>query len=219
MVSYAHPDQVDIIAEACQSFALDNGAFSVWRSGKTLDVEGYADWCEEWSKHPGFAWCLIPDVIEGTDKDNDDMIARWMTGLKTHRIASVPVWHFHESPRRLQALCSRFSLVALGSSGQWSQPGSEAWWERVNEVMPYCTLEGVPYCKLHGLRMLNPEIFTRLPFASADSTNAAQNAGRPLAGLAAAWQRANVIANRIEAHNASARWTPRSEKQLELWTA
>jgi hypothetical protein len=31
--------------------------------------------------------------------------------------------------------------------------------------------------RLHGLRMLNPEVFSRLPFASADSTNIGRNIG------------------------------------------
>ncbi len=33
MVSFAHPDQIELVADACQSFALDNGAFSAWRAG------------------------------------------------------------------------------------------------------------------------------------------------------------------------------------------
>lgn len=65
-------------------------------------------------------------------------------------------------------------------------------------------------CRLHGLRMMDPEIFTRLPLASADSTNAAVNCGSlsrygsyipPTAA-----QRAAVIAERIEAHNSAPVW-------------
>ena len=40
-----------------------------------------------------------------------------------------------------------------------------------------CDKKGNPLAKIHGLRMLNQDIFTRLPFASADSTNIAQNIG------------------------------------------
>jgi hypothetical protein len=36
---------------------------------------------------------------------------------------------------------------------------------------------GRPACKLHGLRMLDPAIFTKLPFSSADSTNIGRNVG------------------------------------------
>ena len=31
-VSFAYPEQVEIAAEEAQSFALDNGAFSAWKS-------------------------------------------------------------------------------------------------------------------------------------------------------------------------------------------
>lgn len=65
-----------------------------------------------------------------------------------------------------------------------------------------CDDQGRPACRLHGLRMLDPAIFQHLPFASADSTNAAVNGGSisrfgmyapPTAG-----QRADVIDDRIE---------------------
>ena len=45
------------------------------------------------------------------------------------------------------------------------------------ETMNAICTDGLPACKLHGLRMLDPEVFTRLPLASADSTNIARNIG------------------------------------------
>jgi len=73
-----------------------------------------------------------------------------------------------------------------------------------------CDDERRPRAKLHGLRMLDPRIFTQLPFSSADSTNAAVNCGSkerfgmylpPTAG-----QRAAVIADRIESNNSAPVW-------------
>ena len=29
-VSFAHPEQLNVAVEVCQSFAIDNGAFSAW---------------------------------------------------------------------------------------------------------------------------------------------------------------------------------------------
>lgn len=207
MVSFAWPDALPIVAEACQSFALDNGAFSVWRSGRAFDFDGFAEWVQEWERHPGFDWCLIPDVIDGTEQDNDDMILRWVqSGIA--RWNSVPVWHFHESIGRLQSLANRFRMVALGSSGQWPNPGAPDWWDRLADAIAnIADSQGRPWCKLHGLRMLNPSIFSRCPFASADSTNAAQNAGGVnrfgMYPAPEAWQRATVIADRIEAYNSA----------------
>lgn len=222
MVSFAYPDQLPIIADVAQSFVLDNGAFTAWKQGRPMDVEAYIDWCDEWHRHPGFQWALIPDVIDGTPRENDYLVGKWKGGLVTCGIRGVPVWHLHEPIQRLTSLMSWWPKVAIGSSGKWSQPGNEAWWERMEEVMPrICDEKGRPYRPLHGLRMLNPDIFTRLPFASADSTNAAQNAGAssrfgmyvPLQ----AWQRANVIADRIEAHNSAAAWVKPEEDQLDLF--
>jgi hypothetical protein len=70
-----------------------------------------------------------------------------------------------------------------------------------------CDDKGRPICKLHGLRMLDPDIFTKLPLSSADSTNAAVNSGS-LSRFGSylpptAAQRAEVIAERIEANNSA----------------
>jgi hypothetical protein len=70
-----------------------------------------------------------------------------------------------------------------------------------------CDSEGRPKAKLHGLRMLDPDIFTKLPLSSADSTNAAVNSGS-LSRYgsyvpATAAQRCAVIADRIERHTSA----------------
>jgi hypothetical protein len=75
-----------------------------------------------------------------------------------------------------------------------------------------CDDMGRPICKLHGLRMLDPNIFTKLPFSSTDSTNIARNVG-----IDKNWKngnyppptkeaRAQVMRSRIEAHNAPVTW-------------
>jgi hypothetical protein len=75
-----------------------------------------------------------------------------------------------------------------------------------------CDDMGRPICKLHGLRMLDPAIFTKLPFSSTDSTNIARNVG-----IDKNWKhgnyppptkeaRAQVMRSRIEAHNAPTTW-------------
>lgn len=53
-----------IVAEACQSFAFDNDAFTVWKKGGQVDVEGYTRWVDDWHRPPGVDWVLIPDVME-----------------------------------------------------------------------------------------------------------------------------------------------------------
>lgn len=216
LVSFAYQQSMPIVANACQSFVLDNGAFSAWTKGFTMDVKGYIYWVEKWHKHPGFDWALIPDVIDGDENANDELIDRWPKSMR-----GVPVWHLHESMERLQRLASEWSVVAIGSSGQWKSPGTDAWWARMALVMDaVCDDLGRPMCRLHGLRMLDPKIFSELPLSSADSTNAGVNAGSikrfgmyppPTAG-----QRAEVIASRIEASNSSAVWVKSDQIEMAM---
>lgn len=206
LVPYPRQDDMGVVADACQSFVFDNGAFSVWKRGEVLDVEGYARWCEQWRRHPGFDWALIPDMIDGDEADNDALLRDWALPDQ-----GVPVWHMHESIERLAQLCRDFRTVALGSSGQWVSPGTSDWWTRMTEAMnAVCDDQGRPMARLHGLRMLDPAIFGSLPLASADSTNAAVNCGSlDRFGMylpPTAAQRAAVIAERIEAHNSAAVW-------------
>ncbi len=195
-----------MVADACQSFALDNGAFSVWRSGAEYDWDGYIEWARLWLRHPGCDWAVIPDVIDGGEAENDALIARWPRDLR-----GVPVWHLHEGIDRLRYLAEQWPRVAFGSSGAYQTPGSGVWWARMAEAMDMITIDGSPICQLHGLRMLDPAIFTALPFSSADSTNAARNAGNGVKWTVYAprepWQRAGVIADRIESYNSAATWS------------
>lgn len=219
LVSFAHQDDMPIVAEACQSFILDNGAFSVWKKGGKLDVEGYAAWVRKWYRHPGFEWALIPDVIGGTEDENDKLLYDW--AAKNPDIPGCPVYHLHESLERAHHLANEWAVVALGSSGEWPTPGARKWWDRMAEVLEVmCDEAGQPICKLHGLRMLDPEIFTKIPFASADSTNCAfNNKARSRFGMycpPTSSQRAAVIAARIECQNSPAVWGAPTQQEFEL---
>lgn len=209
LVPFSYPGDVAIVAEACQSFVFDNGAFTVWKQGGQLDIPGYIEWCRQWHRHPGFDWALIPDVIDGDEQQNDELVAAWPKDIE-----GVPVWHMHESIDRLVTLAQNWRTVALGSSGQFASVGTRKWWERMSQAMTaICDKQGRPMCKLHGLRMLDPMVFTNLPLASADSTNAAVNGGSlSRFGIyvpPTAAQRAAVIAERIESHNSAPIFIPR----------
>jgi len=210
-VSFAHPHQMEVALDVCQSFALDNGAFSAWRSGNPItDWTPYYSWVASICRHPGFDFAVIPDVIDGDEVANDTLMQEWP--FPSH--LSAPVWHMHESIERLAHMAKRWPRVCIGSSGEFAVVGNAAWWGRMAEAMnAICDDNGRPPCKLHGLRMLNPDVFTSLPFASADSTNIAQNVG-----IDSAWRgtyqpatkewRAMVMADRIEAHNSASAWDP-----------
>lgn len=207
-VSFGTDRQADIAREVCQSYALDNGAFGAWRAGEPItDWSGYYRWAEDHLRSPACDWAVIPDVIDGTEEDNNRLIAEW-----PFRDRGVPVWHLHETLARLEWLAREWPRVAIGSSGRWDMPGAPGWWARMDEAMrTVCYDDGRPRVKLHGLRMLNPEVFSLLPLASADSVNIGRNVGMdgawrgPYEPPTKAW-RALVLAARIESVQAADRW-------------
>lgn len=174
-VSFAHPNQLGLAVAVCQSFAIDNSAYSAWKLGKPVtDWSDYYRFAAEAKRQPACDFAVIPDVIDGTEAENDDLAAdfpfpRWF---------GAPVWHLGESFLRLERLATRWPRVCLGSSGEFAQIGTPQWWRRMHEAMRViCDDAGHPRCRLHGLRMLDPRVFTKFPFASADSTNIGRNIG------------------------------------------
>lgn len=207
LVSFAHPQQLDIVKAVCTSYCLDNGAFSIWRKGGKLNPRKFMAWAEEHGNHQGFDFAFIPDIIDGSEESNDDLIQLWR---EEATVAGVPIWHLHESLEKLERLSKEWPVVAFGSSGSYQQPGTQKWWARMAEALPRVCLAGKPRCKLHGLRMMNPSIFTHIPFHSVDSTNATQNgsAQAKQLGLPEAWQGSTVIAWRLEHHTSPELWHP-----------
>jgi len=209
-VSYAHSDQIGTAIEVCQSFAIDNGAFSAWKAGNPIDNwSKYYEWALNVKKIPSCDFAVIPDVIDGKETDNDALLKDCPFPLWF----GAPVWHMHESFERLEQLANTYVRVCIGSSGEFATVGTNAWWSRIGQAMRViCDDMGRPICKLHGLRMLDPKIFTKLPFSSTDSTNIGRNVG-----IDKNWKngnyppptkeaRAQVMRSRIEAYNAPATW-------------
>lgn len=207
-VSFAHPSQLGLAVDVCQSFAIDNGAFSAWRSGNPIkDWTAFYEWAEECRKIPSCDFAVIPDVIDGNEKDNDALL----NDCPLPKWFSAPVWHMHESYDRLVRLANNYPRVCLGSSGEYSVVGNDLWWERMSQALEtICDFDGRPLCKLHGLRMLNPKVFSKLPLASADSTNIGRNIN-----IDKNWSKGNylpptkearalVMRQRIEAYNSPA---------------
>lgn len=211
-MSFRHSEQLPLAMQLCQSFAVDNGAFSAWVSGKPVkDWSGYYEWVKSIERHPAFDFAVIPDVIDGSEKDNDALVEEW-PWLRLAPWIGAPVWHMHESPERLRRLADRFPRVCIGSSGRFSQIGTSQWWGRMADAFKaICNAAGEPMCKLHGLRMLDPKIFSRLPLSSADSTNIGRNIG-----IDCKWNgayspsskemRALIMRERIESYQSAATW-------------
>lgn len=211
-ISFRHPDQLTLALDAAQSFAVDNGAFSAWKSGNPIeDWTLFYEWVGELHRYPAFDFAVIPDVIDGNENDNDELLEQW-PWIKVAPHIGAPVWHMHESLDRLNRLVSNWPRICLGSSGDFAQIGTSKWWTRMAEAMNViCDKQGRPCVKIHGLRMLNPGVYTKFPFASADSTNIGQNIG-----IDSAWRgtytpptkesRAALMRERIESFQSPMFW-------------
>lgn len=219
-VSFRHKSQWSLAVDVCQSYAIDNGAFSAWMAEETVtNWEQYYEWAYECMITPNCDFAVIPDVIDGDEAANDKLLNEW----PLPKWFGSPVWHMHENLDRLARLTAEYPRVCIGSSGEFSTVGNEIWWQRIGEAMSQCcNMAGQPLCKLHGMRMLNPEIFTKIPLSSADSTNIGRNVG-----IDQNWKngnylpttkeaRAAVMRLRIESQNSPARWTFSNQQELDL---
>jgi hypothetical protein len=197
-VSYAEPRDVEVCHEIGQSVMLDNGAFSFWRGGRKPDWDGYYAWCEPWLDHRT-TWAVIPDVIDGGEDANDELVDAWPFGCR-----GAPVWHLHERVERLVRLAGDWPLVCLGSSGAYALPGAPRWHARMAEAMNVLCGDGPPPCALHMLRGLD-QCGGPYPFASADSTSIARNhAGNNV--TARPRQDPRAMVDRLDARQCPARW-------------
>jgi len=193
LIPYPRPDNFMQAIEVCDKIILDNGAFSIWRQGGKPDWCKFYQWVEKFRNNIEFYF--IPDVIDGTEEENDHLVADYFLRGETK---GVPIWHVNESFTRLDRLINSFDYIAIGSAGEYAQLGTWKWHTRMNEAMKVmCDDFGNPKVKIHMLRCLNPDIFTRYPFYSGDSTNLAQNHKR------GGWE--NIL-NRLEKHDSPKRY-------------
>lgn len=202
-VSFAHPAQISLVAEYCQSFAIDNGAFVFWRHEKSAKWGKFYAWLENWINHPRLDFVVIPDVIEGSEEENDDLLSSWPFG----NFKGAPVWHTNESFERLKRLSYQYPRVCIGSSGVYDVSNVDAYVNHVSNALNYIRdNKGYLITKIHLLRGLNPKVFTKLPASSGDSTTVGRNIG-----IDSRWKgtyqpkskitRARILTERIEYFN------------------
>ena len=186
VISYLRPDNYKLAVEHCQKIIFDNGAYTFFRKGIASNFETFYKFLED----KKFNYFFIPDVINGSETENDLLISQCP---KEFLNKGIPVFHIHESNDRLIELMKRFNYIAFGSSGEFWKIGTDKWLNRIHQLMKIvCDPDGFPKIKIHMLRCLNAKIFTKFPFYSGDSSNFARNHSRDGAG--------NIIDN-IESFN------------------
>jgi len=206
-VSFANPQNLSWCLKHGQSVLGDNGAWSLNKLNPrtfTYPWDAYYSWVRRVIEYPQ-NWCIIPDVIGGTEAENDRLIQEWPLKMGSYRQAA-PVWHVHESLYRLERMVSTFERVCFGSSGEYWTVGSDKWNNRMNEVFNFlCKGSGSPQCWIHMLRgmSLAGSIY---PFASVDSTDVAQNHKRPQ-------NTAREMAEKWDAQQCPSTWTQQPLQQ------
>ncbi len=173
-VSFSDPRDIELAHQIGQSVMIDNGAYSFWKAGeRKRDWSDYYAFVEPWLEFHS-TWCVIPDVIDGTEDDNEALIDEW-NAVNGDYFNAAPVWHIHESLDRLRRLLSIYRRVCFGSSGEFMTVGSPRWNVRLIETFNYIIVQfGRIPSAIHMLRgmSLSGSIF---PFASVDSTDIARN--------------------------------------------
>lgn len=200
-VSHAYPNDVLCAHQIGQSVMLDCGSFSAWTQGKSVDWNKYYEWSEHWFQY-NTTWGIIPDVIDGTADDNDELLKQWPNG----KIQGSPVWHLHEPISRISALADAgYRIISFGSSGEYRSVGTEKWHRRITEAFNQLSRNGkIPW--IHMLRGMSLS-GSQYPFSSVDSTDVARNHNRRNNAL--------MMANRWDAIQCPAEWQPMmTQKEL-----
>ncbi len=166
---------------------LDNGAFTAFKNGISIaDDQKYLDdfyaWAKDVCNRCPQAVCIIPDVIDGTTDQNNELISEAnQSGLDDDRL--VPVWHLHETFEQLIRLVETFNHIAIGSSGDYWKVNSPEWQARIEAMFDHLDAwfktdeaDGIVRPKLHMLRGI--AVMDAHRFDSADSVNVAVNHGR-----------------------------------------
>jgi hypothetical protein len=203
-VSFARPDHVRQAHTLGQAVMLDNGAYSFWRKDRETDWAAYMDWAEPWLDY-ATTWAVIPDVIAGSEAENDALLVSW---FERRLPKGAPVWHLHESLERLRRLAHGYDRLCLGSSGRYRTIGSPDWHRRISEAFDVIADPDGRVPWVHMLRGMS-QAGGPYPFGSVDSTDIARNHNRRE-------NTAGRMAERHDARQCPARWLRSGTQQVLL---
>lgn len=199
MVRWGRHEQLELVRRIAASIIYDNGAFGFYTEavkafehdkalGLDVSVDDYLLAGTDWNPYYEWvdrlldcptSWAIIPDEIGKASQAQDALLKQWPHG----RERAAPVWHMDEPIDRLLRLLDEWPKVCIGSTGDYWRiwlPGragadlDPAWESRMDEVWEAVALRHTRTPYIHGLRMM-AVLGKRWPFASGDSSDAAQN--------------------------------------------
>lgn len=142
---------------------IDSGAYSAKTQGVKISVYQYISFLKRWNSYIDTAASL--DVIgdgEGTWRNQQVM--------EGYGEKPIPTYHTGEDLDLLQMYIQRYPYIALGGNVGRSADELMGWldemWDR------YLTnAAGLPIIRVHAFGVTSPEIMTRYPWYSVDSTS------------------------------------------------
>ena len=165
LVSYAVWDQYSKTADQLniQNLILDSGAFSVFNSGKTIDIDQFIRVAKE--SHAKEVFSL--DEIGNYKKSQANTMKIWAAG-----IPAIPVYHAGEPLSYLDwcckyTPCQKIALACRSKDKKgWLTQQFQHVWKNYGPM------------KIHGLAMAGNELLELLPFDSVDASSAFTAAAR-----------------------------------------
>jgi len=198
-VSFAEPRDADVCMQIGQSVLWDNGAFSLYTSGREINERALYEWVGQRLGNPHRA--VVLDKIDGDVDEQRAYLERWPYS----RDVSWPVWHLDKPLDYLLELADHWCGLCLGSSGDYWKIGTQNWERRMDEAFNHLSRHRTDLPWVHGLRMLG-QAGNRWPLSSADSANIARNhAG----SSKSAPKCPSAMAQEIDARQCPIRWEPR----------
>lgn len=160
---------------------VDSGAFSVWKSGASVNLDEYISFCKKYEEDLQVIVAL--DVIPGSAEEEEEptkeaiqkackegwenYLKMLSAGLPKEKV--VPVFHQLDDWEWLERYLN-FGVPYIGLSPRKNAGRiTERQW--LDQCMKYvCDSEGNPKVKLHGFGVMKISFLQRYPWYSCDST-------------------------------------------------
>lgn len=141
------------------AYFMDCGAFSVWKSGKTIDLDVYISFLKEHKEH--FTVYAALDVVgspEGSLKNYRKMLEAGLDPL--------PCYHFGEDLSILREYAKTAKYIGLGGVAMTNMKVRSAFFREMFQYYPDPTQVG-----FHGFGVIDPLLLSAFPWKSVDATS------------------------------------------------
>lgn len=143
-------------------FFLDSGAFSAFTMGVEVDLNAYCDFI-----HRNADVIIMPSVLDAIG--DPDGTWRNQVRMEEQGVRPLPCYHYGEPTEVVDWYVKNYDYITIGGMVPISTPQLKLWLDRIWEEH-LTDDKGVPKCKVHGFGLTSPELMTRYPWYSVDSS-------------------------------------------------